>query len=255
MLSCSSDVPHIERKLQTCLYLLLFINHTKVLIIILHSFSTGIWHRYDGAAYFPGAFSESVLSRLKGILGFGSITERLRQDAIAAAKEFLPSAEDIHKASLSLAANGQTMEGYLEKVVQVMSSLRFQMLDGNQLYVDETLVVKVGQINLCPSFLVPMLSLSACFCRSLAVCPLACLYLSVWLPQSLSLSDCLSFSTSLFLFVSLSLFVCLSFSLPLYFSLSISICLPVDVRLSASACVSTGICLCLSPLLIVDYRL
>ena len=187
MLSCSSDVPHIERKLQTCLYLLLFINHTKVLIIILHSFSTGIWHRYDGAAYFPGAFSESVLSRLKGILGFGSITERLRQDAIAAAKEFLPSAEDIHKASLSLAANGQTMEGYLEKVVQVMSSLRFQMLDGNQQYVDETLVVKVGQINLCPSFLAPMLSLSACFCRSLFGC----------LSISLSLSLCLTASISL----------------------------------------------------------
>ena len=122
--------------------------------------STGTWHRYDGFAYFPGALTETVISRLKGFLGFGHFTERLQYDAIASAKEFLPSVEDIHKASLSPAMNGQTMEGYLEKVVQVMSSLRFQMLEATQQYVDEGLVLKVCQ--LC--FLSPTAFFTPCHC-------------------------------------------------------------------------------------------
>ena len=135
---------------------------------------TGIWHRYDGVAYFPGALAESVLSRVKGFFGLGHFTARFHQDAIAAAKEFLPSAEDIHKASLSLATNGQTMEEYLEKVVQVMGSLRFQMLDANQQYVDENLVLKVRQLYfsliLCPSLPAPVFQMASFLCLSDSLC-------------------------------------------------------------------------------------
>ena len=88
-----------------------------------------------------------------GFFGGGHLSKRLRQDAFASAREFLPSVEEIHKASLSQATDGRTMQGYLEKVVQVMSSLRFQMLDAGQQFVDEALVYKVCQLIYIFSFL------------------------------------------------------------------------------------------------------
>ena len=111
---------------------------------------TGVWHTFDGVAYFPGAFSDGYFSRLKSKF-FGQsnlIGDRFRHDAIASAKVFLPSAEDICKASLTAVSNGQTtMEGYLEKIDQVMSSLRLQMFkDPHQHFVDESLVQKVCEI-------------------------------------------------------------------------------------------------------------
>ena len=199
--------------------------------MILFSFLTGIWHRYDGVAYFPGALAESVLSRVKEFFGLGHFTARFHQDAIAAAKEFLPSAEDIHKASLSLATNGQTMEGYLEKVVQVMSSLRFQMLDASQQYVDESLVLKVRQLHfsliLCPSLPAPVFQMSSFLCLILSVSQFIDIKLYISMHQCLSLpaSVCL---LSLFLFV-----CCSSVSLCLFISVFISVCLCLPFSLSS----------------------
>ena len=114
-------------------------------VLNLFSILAGIWHTFDGAAYFPGAFSDGYFKRLKALFGRGSFGDRLHHDAIASAEVFLPSADDIHKASLTPAVNGQTtMEGYLDKIGQVMSSLRHQMFrDSSHQCVDEPLVKKV----------------------------------------------------------------------------------------------------------------
>ncbi|XP_076466247.1 E3 ubiquitin-protein ligase rnf213-alpha-like [Babylonia areolata] len=104
---------------------------------------TGPWHRYDGAAYFEGALHQTTWQRIKGIFTFKSSNERVHHDAISSAYLFLPSAEEILKASCAPAAEGQiTMEGYLDKTLQVMSSLKLQMLDSRQMYTDDALVRK-----------------------------------------------------------------------------------------------------------------
>ena len=113
-------------------------------VLNLLSIFAGIWHIFDGVAYFPGAFSNSYLSRLKAWPGRRTYIDRFQYDAIASAKVFLPSVESIHEASLTSASNGQTMEGYLKKIDQVMSSLRLQMFkDPHQQFVDDSLVKKV----------------------------------------------------------------------------------------------------------------
>ncbi|KAL8581504.1 hypothetical protein ACOMHN_042897 [Nucella lapillus] len=105
------------------------------------STQTGPWNRYDGVAYFAGAFSQTRWERFKGIFSSSSIHERVRQDALMSAQLFLPSVEEITTASLTSAASGQTtMEGYLDRAGQVMSSLKLQMLDASQQYIDDSLV-------------------------------------------------------------------------------------------------------------------
>ena len=113
-------------------------------VLNLLSILAGIWHTFDGVAYFPGAFSDGYLSLLKAWLGRRTFSDKFRYDAIASAKVFLPSVEGIHEASLTSASNGQTMEGYLDKIDQVMSSLRLQMFkDLHKQFVDDSLVEKV----------------------------------------------------------------------------------------------------------------
>ncbi|XP_076466869.1 E3 ubiquitin-protein ligase rnf213-alpha-like [Babylonia areolata] len=102
---------------------------------------TGQWNRYDGVAYFPGSFNLSVWQRFKGWIGLKDIGEGIRHNAFSSAQVFLPAVDEIVRSSCSPASNGQTtMEGYLDKVVQVMSSLSHQMRDVGQHYVDDSLV-------------------------------------------------------------------------------------------------------------------
>ena len=109
------------------------------------SILAGIWHTFDGVAYFPGAFADGLLDHLKAWFKHGTFRDKFCYDAVASAKVFLPSAEDIHKSSLTPASNGETtMEGYLEKIDHVMSSLKLKMFkDRHLFFVDESLVKQV----------------------------------------------------------------------------------------------------------------
>ena len=70
---------------------------------------------------------------------------KLQSDAIQSAKVFFPFADEIYNASLAPVSSGQTsMEGYLEKVTQVMSSLSHHILDVRRQFVDDSGVSKVN---------------------------------------------------------------------------------------------------------------
>ncbi|KAK7478896.1 hypothetical protein BaRGS_00029877, partial [Batillaria attramentaria] len=109
---------------------------------------TGVWHRYDGVAYLPGALSEGAFSKLRGMLGGSTYKDRVRQDALASARVYLPSVKDIQHSVLKTSPNTVIAENYLDRISQVMSSLRYQMLDPRLDYVDENMVEKAIRENI-----------------------------------------------------------------------------------------------------------
>ncbi|KAK7494871.1 hypothetical protein BaRGS_00013998, partial [Batillaria attramentaria] len=106
----------------------------------------GDWCKFDGVVYPEGSLKEGLFDKVKGAFGYTTVAEKIQRDVIRAAKEYLPSVEEILGAFMYPKPQ-QPAEDFLQRAKAVMNSISSDETLRQQCFVDNLITPLLHKLN------------------------------------------------------------------------------------------------------------